>query len=117
MINNFMHMYVKDYLLPSQHGFVPGRGTLSAWKEIMTKVINKPYIYECDLKQFFPSVNVSKLGKLLETDLKLPLTVSTGLFELNSSLPILPKDVKLDESYTQNTKEKLLELKEEQDWD
>jgi hypothetical protein len=117
MINNFMHMFVKDYLLPSQHGFIPGRGTLSAWKEIMTKVIDKPYIYECDLKQFFPSVNVSKLGKLLETDLKVPLTVSTGLFELNSSLPVLPKDVKLDENYTLNTKEKLRNLKEEQNWD
>lgn len=117
MINNFMHMFVKDYLLPSQHGFIPGRGTLSAWKEIMTKAISKPYIYECDLKQFFPSVNVSKLGKLLETDLKVPLTISTGLFELNSSLPILPKEVKLNENYTQETRERLLNYKEEQDWD
>jgi hypothetical protein len=117
MINNFIHMYVKDYLLPSQHGFIPGRGTLTAWKDIMTKVLDKPFIYECDLKQFFPSVDVASIGKLLESDLKLPLEISTGLFELNSCLPVLPDDLKLDESYTVETKRRLLQYKEDQDWD
>jgi len=30
MINNFLYIYMEDYFLKSQHGFIPTRGTLSA---------------------------------------------------------------------------------------
>jgi len=31
MANNFIHWYFRDFVLPSQHGFIPGRGSLTAW--------------------------------------------------------------------------------------
>ena len=59
MLSNFLNIWLRKYTLPSQHDFIPGRGTLTAWKEILEKVIKAKYIYECDLKQFFPSINVN----------------------------------------------------------
>lgn len=84
----------------------------------MTKVIDKAYIYECDLKQFFPSVNVSKLTSLLEATLKLPIGMSNGITTLNCRLPVLPKEILLEEKYTINDgpKEMRLILEEEYDF-
>lgn len=56
MVNNFLVQWCYDKFLPSQHGFIPGRGTLTAWKELFGKVINSNWVLETDLKAFFPSV-------------------------------------------------------------
>lgn len=77
---------IKSY----QHGFLPHRGTGTAWKEILTKVIPSSNIYEFDLKQFFPSVNVEELQKALIKD-GLPNHVLDFLVENCSSAPLLPK--------------------------
>jgi len=38
MWNNMLQIFMEKYVLPSQHGFIPGRGTLSAWREVIQKV-------------------------------------------------------------------------------
>lgn len=97
MFNNFLTIFLTPHLLPSQHGFIPGRGTLSAWKEIMDKVINKAYIYECDLKQCFPSVNVTHVTDQLEA-IGMPKRTLYWLENVNRVAPKLPMDQKMDES-------------------
>jgi len=96
MVNNFMHWYMRDYMLPTQHGFMPGRGSLTAWKDIFTKGwIFRDYIYECDLKQFFPSVKLSKISEVLLAN-KVPEWVVNYLHKLNSVLPKLSEKLSSD---------------------
>lgn len=58
MVANMLEIFLKPRLLESQHGFISKRGVLTAWSDVITKVIKAKYIYECDLKQFFPSVHL-----------------------------------------------------------
>lgn len=58
MYNNFIHLYMADHVLPSQHGFIPGRGTLTAWKYMFENdLLDRKWIYECDLRNFFNEVS------------------------------------------------------------
>jgi hypothetical protein len=86
----------------TQHGFVPGRGTMTAWKEILMKTIKSPNIYEIDLKQCFPSINLVRLRKVLEQRYSLPVTASRFYQSLNFSLPVLPKEllIKQDQQFS-----------------
>jgi len=97
MMNNMLTIFLKPHLLESQHGFIPGRGTLTAWREIFQKVLQAPFIYECDLKQFFPSVHVNRITECL-FDLGLPKKMGYWLENINRCNPILPVERKLDES-------------------
>jgi hypothetical protein len=83
----------------------------------MTTAINKSYIYECDLKQFFPSVDCSSLINILETKLKLPIRISNGLSTLNAMLPVLPNTLLLPEKYTVGTDSGKMKIILEEEWD
>lgn len=101
MLNNFLYYFIKDELLSSMHGFIPGKGTLSAWKEFFTKGIYKyPYILEYDLKKFFDLVDLRSL-KLQLYSLNLPWNLVDYLIKINEGVPILPKDIKLVEHKVQ----------------
>jgi len=69
MLNNFLYMFYRGDFLESQHGFIPGRGTLTAWIEIVRKVIKSRFIFETDLKQFFPSISVELIERKLSASL------------------------------------------------
>jgi len=86
----------------TQHGFVPGRGTMTAWKEILTKTIKSENIFEIDLKQCFPSINLVKLRRILEQKYELPRPVSQFYESLNFNIPTLPNGIKItqDQQYT-----------------
>lgn len=64
--NQFLTIYLSEKIPLSQHGFFSGRGTKSAWEEILTDVLPTKDIYEFDLKGFFPSVNVAAVMNKLE---------------------------------------------------
>jgi len=51
----------------SFHGYIPNRGTGTAWKEILSRVVKSKNIYELDFKGFFPSVDTGKLAYFLDT--------------------------------------------------
>jgi hypothetical protein len=56
---NMLLVYGYDSKLSDvQHGFRPGRGTLSAWKVLLERVLPARNIYEYDLKAFFDRVRV-----------------------------------------------------------
>jgi len=67
----------------SQHGFTPNKGTETAWKEIFTKVLKSPNIYEIDLKQCFPSISLPRLRSGLLHIGKLPRWIVDLLIKLN----------------------------------
>jgi len=49
----------------NQHAYIPGKGVMTAWREILEKCRQYDYVYEIDLKNFFPSVNVHAVLSLL----------------------------------------------------
>lgn len=89
---------------PSQHGFVPTRGTLTAWQVVNKEVIDSRNIYEIDFKGYFPSVNASLImATLNKYGMPKPLTdylVEMGITppELSSILPVEGETAKLDET-------------------
>jgi hypothetical protein len=97
MFNNFLQTFTSHQVLDSQHGFIPGRGCLTAWREVFKKIIGNNYIYECDLKQFFPSVHVNTISEVLEK-YRLPKRIMYWLENINRCLPEFPLEQKLDES-------------------
>jgi hypothetical protein len=72
-LNMLLHPLVMFTKLDNgQHGFRPGLGTLTAWKDILLGVIGSPNIYEFDLKQCFPSISLPRLEKRLNLVYRLP---------------------------------------------
>lgn len=65
-LNMLLHPLVLAHPLPEcQHGFKPGFGTLTAWITMFKEVLTSPNIYEGDLRQCFPSVNLLRLAVTL----------------------------------------------------
>jgi retron-type reverse transcriptase len=48
-----------------QHGFLPGRGVITAWRDIFENVVDKDNIYEYDLKGFFDNVSLKAIEQWL----------------------------------------------------
>jgi len=97
MFSNFLYIFLQPWILESQHGFVPKRGVLTAWKEIIDKVLDAKWIYECDLKQFFPSVETEVV---IDQFFKygMPVHICDWFRLVTHQQPRLPTDKKLDES-------------------
>lgn len=53
-------------LKENQHGFIPDKGTLTAWIEILSKVISSPNIYEFDLKGYFDNLNQAFMNQSIK---------------------------------------------------
>lgn len=82
----------------SQHGFRPKRGTLTAWVEMFQKVVDSPNIYEIDLKQCFPSINLLRLEWLLINKYHYPKKVAKFLVSSNYASPEFKGDLKNNET-------------------
>lgn len=66
LINNFMVYRLKEKISKSQHGFVPGRGTMTAWEQILKEVVDAKDIYEIDLKNAFNSISTRHVARTLD---------------------------------------------------
>lgn len=98
MLNNFIQWNSPQELLTSQHGFIPGRGTLTAWKEILREgILAKRNIYECDLTNFFNEVSLDAIDRRLKR-MGTPQYIVQLLRKLNMSTPKLPAIEELDET-------------------
>lgn len=104
MWNNMIQLFLMDEILPTQHGFIPGRGTLSAWREIIAKVLKAPFIYECDLKGFFDNVNVAKISEIL-LNKGTPKRIMYYLENINRCTPKLQEVDLIDESVHRSRQE------------
>lgn len=106
MLNQFLVLRLDSKILDNQHGFRPGRGTLTAWIAILKAVLagKANYIYEFDYKAFFPSLSLPYIRVSM---LKAGIPLKWALFfeELNASQPKLPEELLLDESQVEKEKE------------
>lgn len=111
-------VYQKMWLLPLMghtqqsipnnfHGYLPGRGTNTAWKEILRNVIHRPNIYEVDFKGFFPSIPTDELSYFLLRS-GLPLPVAKMLHHMNNSLPIYLDNDGTEITFTNSHQDSLL---------
>jgi hypothetical protein len=95
LINGFFIEILKPQLLASQHAYIPGKGTMSAWKETIVKVKESKFIYETDLKGFFNEVSVWRILDILN---RVKSSYSTWVYNLCQAIPKFPKNKKMDES-------------------
>lgn len=68
LLQSFIVMFVKGWISPSQHGFLPGRGVNTATAEL-TSLLEDPkfkYAFEFDLKGAFPSLIIPQVTKILK---------------------------------------------------
>lgn len=85
-LQNILVVWLSVYQPPNQHGFLPGRGTKTAWSAILETGLDKQNIYEFDLRSFFSSINKEYLRQtLIET--KMEGWMINWLTKLNESLP------------------------------
>jgi len=98
MYSNFLTFYLAPHL-KGQHGFLPGKGTLTAWQEIFQhNYLQKSYIREWDFKNFFNEIHNNRITEIL-LKLGVPKEVVYFLENVNRSDIKLPKkeDRKLNE--------------------
>jgi hypothetical protein len=95
MYSNFTTFYLHPKLSPHLHGFLPGRGVITAWKEIMSGLHKKANIYEWDFKGFFDHSSVRAVTMKLER-LNFPRHWVYFLEKVNTSPIKLLHDVKDD---------------------
>jgi hypothetical protein len=80
----------------SQHGFRPGRGTLTAWKHILKNVIQAKDIYEFDLKGFFDSINLDYISDQMIKD-GIPHNIVKLFYYINTCACTVKPPYKLNE--------------------
>lgn len=90
-LNRILQIWLTPYYHPSQHGFIPHRGTGTAWLQIHENVLKSPNIYEFDLKKYFDSINLDYLRQTLK---------ATGI-----PTPLLNNIIRWSRTATENTTE------------
>jgi len=96
MLNQLLVFRLDKTISDAQHGFRPGRGTLTAWEAILSKVINAPDIFEFDLKSYFDLINLDWISaKLLQRDV--PPQIVRMLYFINTCAVTLPRKVRMNE--------------------
>jgi hypothetical protein len=80
--------FTGDKIPSGFHGYIPGRGTASAWQRILNTVIHKQNIYEVDFKQFFPSIPTDCLLYFMVQDLGFANDTANYFYQMNNSLPV-----------------------------
>jgi hypothetical protein len=96
MINNMLVLWFSPEMLPCQHAYIPGRGTITAWRDIVKNVIKSENIYETDLKGFFDNISVFKINNILRQG-NVPTDLRVWIHNMFRSIPKFPKDIKLSE--------------------
>jgi len=81
----------------SQHGFVPHRGTLTAWRILLDKILDSRNILELDFEGFYPSITSDMvLEGCLQLKRRCPSEVLHFYKEMSDSKPRLTFDADQD---------------------
>lgn len=65
LLNLFLVYRLQDKVNKSQHGFVPGRGCLTAWRETLGEAVTSDNLFEIDFVAAFDSLKISKISETL----------------------------------------------------
>jgi len=90
------YLHTKNLFHEDQHGFRPGRGTKTAWESILKHVLHSRDIYEFDLKNFFDSVNLDYISKILKKK-GIPENIIDRIYFLNTSQVMVKSQRNLNE--------------------
>jgi len=91
-------IWTHTWMPKTQHGFVSGRGTLTAWRDLLSRIKECDYIYEYDLKDCFNKIRLDTLSEILGRDLLVPAWIVNRFSQLNMSTPRFGRETKIDES-------------------
>lgn len=97
MMNNFITMWVRKDLVGWNHGFMPGLGTNTCIRDTVKILNDYKYVFEFDLKQFFPSVIITDVTNYLKaqgTDME----IYKWIDQINRSTPIFSSELLLEET-------------------
>lgn len=94
---NFLTYFLMDVISPNQHAYRPKKGTLTAWKSLVSKLNKYPYIYEIDLKGCFDNIQSEYVSHDLE-QLGMPPRYKYYLENLNRCTPRFKENDLIDES-------------------
>ena len=86
-LNMILLVYTSIYQHPNQHGFIPGRGTDTAWKDIHSEVLKSKYIYEYDLKKFFDRINLDYLNNILQSTMDMESGLANLIISWSRTMP------------------------------
>jgi hypothetical protein len=97
-------IYLSMLLLPlngfydideNQHGFQPGKGTLTAWRDLLPNLLKTRNVLEVDFEACFPSITAKMsqiaLSRANKTGLIMPPEFTKYFFALNCSKPVYNK--------------------------
>lgn len=99
MKNNNIYWLTKDLLLNSQHAYIPGKGVLTAWREVLKNILKYKYVYETDIKSFFDNVSIHYVLDRLE-DKGIPNEAIEWISTLCQQEPKFGKNVPVESKYT-----------------
>ena len=86
MLTDILQVWFEQYNSPSQHGFRPQKGVVTAWSSIINKLHTSSDIYEFDFRKFFDSINLTWLCQELIHQ-GMPTAISHSLVESLRSQP------------------------------
>jgi hypothetical protein len=93
LLQSFFVIYLYAHIGKYQNGFMPVRGTLTAWKQMKSLMKSANFIYEYDLKGAFPSVSINfVVTRLKALGCPAPLVDFVETMSLNA----LPKRAKVE---------------------
>nr|QNH92672.1 hypothetical protein [Wolfiporia cocos] len=111
MLNCILTIWLHPYQSPNQHGFWPGRGTLTAYRDLLTEIHNyRAYLSifhtsrrqreagctgEFDLKSCFDVIQIQEALNLIvktTTNWSFPQELINRITQMNQSLPRPGKD-------------------------
>lgn len=87
MLNNLLSFIrVDSEETLEQHGYLPQKSVLTAWRSVLLNLFKFPYVYEFDLKGFFDNVELSQIDEILTKKYNISSYFSGILFSVNRSL-------------------------------
>jgi len=88
---NHLFTFVRVNIENEQHGYLPNRSTLTAWKSIVANIPKYNFIYEFDFSQFFDSISLNQIDSILKNTYQMPINLRDHVLKLNLSSVKLPK--------------------------
>lgn len=83
VLNNAINFLLRDEVIKGNHGFINGRGTLSAWKEILQgDLLSSEHIIQLDVSSGFPNLHKGYVSKYLLESKKLPTALINQIMQM-----------------------------------
>jgi ubiquinone biosynthesis protein UbiJ len=79
-------MFLENYIGERQHGFIPQKGTLTAWRALVANMHKYKYIMEIDLSNCFGEIQADSVSDVLR-ELRAPEEIIEYIEKINRCTP------------------------------